>query len=376
MILSLFSSLYENKEISYTEQEWRDLFEQAVQFDLAPQLYYLIQQQNRADAIPAFVINGLKLKAVFTSIQNGWLKAETESVIEELSVRGIPVIALKGTRFAESYFGHFGARRTGDIDLLIPERYFERAGECLKDLGFSLTNHYYALHYHVEYSKQMSNTGAVVSVELHKSLLRKHRANIDIQRLWQEAEPIANGARGLQLTLQQTVYAICIHSSKHFMAQYRHVLDVAHLIYRYGDQIDFDRLCARAKKDGTFGMVTAALYAAYKLFPGLKNITPLPFFARRIPWYSEQTVLNAQQGVRGRKYHFHKFMYTLLTFDGPKPVYLFLKYFIFPPRDQMEKELQLQNQMPQSNQLLAKFYVQRIKKWVKGSETPASKKQH
>lgn len=84
---------------------------------VAPQVFHILKQQGRLNQIPTFFRDSLKEAFNDTCIQNIFIKNQTEQLLQKLEDDRIDVIPLKGTRFAEKYFGHTGARRTSDIDL-------------------------------------------------------------------------------------------------------------------------------------------------------------------------------------------------------------------------------------------------------------------
>lgn len=69
MILSLFASVYEGRDPRFSDEQWAELLEQAIRFDLAPQLYHLIRQKTEI-SIPSFVLDGLKPSAFMMIAHN------------------------------------------------------------------------------------------------------------------------------------------------------------------------------------------------------------------------------------------------------------------------------------------------------------------
>ena len=341
MIIPFLTSLYESRVHKEDWQDrWDELLHEIQLYSLSSQVFHLIRQSGLSDRFPLSFMEALKFKAEKVMFHNMLVKRETVNVLKALEQEGIPVIPLKGVIFSERYFGGWAVRGTSDVDLLIRREDLERAVRCVRGLGFQKEDRYHSLHYHTEYFKDLPAVGESISVELHWNLLRKHTSEIRMERLWSSARPLVwadvSGACCKELPLDHTFYAICLHSSKHHMLSLKHVLDVVHLIYRYGPSIDLERIMQMAREDGTCRQVRAALTVAYRMFPGLNRI--LPFTQPvRLPFFRCSLIREAEQRIKSYRYYAYLFCYPLITLDQWKYRRLHLYYLLFPPKDRVAR---------------------------------------
>jgi hypothetical protein len=343
MIIPFLTSLYESGVYADDLPEtWPELLQEIRTFSLSSQVYHFIKQSGQSSRIPFAFYKELKAGAEKVMFHNMLVKRETLQVLQALEREGIPAIPLKGVVFADKYFGGWQVRGTSDIDLLIRPEDRERTVNCIRGLGFRKEDRYHSLHYHAEYSKELPNIGRSVAVELHWNLLRKHTSNIRMERLWREAQPLVwENLRAVhlrELPLADTFYAICLHAAKHHMLSFKHVLDVVHLIYRYGHAMEMESILARAGEDGTLGHVRAALTVAYRLFPGLQRVMP---FTRpiRLPFYRESLIREAEQGIKSYRYYAFLFSFPLVTLDRWEYRRKHLVHLLLPPKDRAARTL-------------------------------------
>ena len=66
-----------------------------------------------------------------------WSKAETRSLVSELSAAGIPVLSLKGPSLQERLHRDAAAYVSGDVDVLVPRRAASRARAVLERAGWT-----------------------------------------------------------------------------------------------------------------------------------------------------------------------------------------------------------------------------------------------
>jgi hypothetical protein len=343
MIVPFLTSIYESGvDADALQETWPGLLEEIRTFSLSSQVYHLLKQTGQSERIPSPLYRELKAGAEKVMFHNMLVKRETLQVLRALEEDGIPAIPLKGVVFADKYFGGWQVRGTSDIDLLIRPEDRERAANCVRELGFRKEDRYHSLHYHAEYAKELPGIGRSVAVELHWNLLRKHTSHIRMERLWNEAIPLEWERLGAvhlrELPLAATFYTICLHTAKHRMISLKHVLDVAHLIYRYGAALDMEALLKRAGEDGTLGHVRAALTVAYRLFPGLQQVLA---FAQpiRLPFYRESLMREAGQGVKSYRYYAYLFSFPLVTLDQWTYRRKHLLHLLLPPRDRAARTL-------------------------------------
>ena len=145
----------------YSEDEWNKIIKTADGHGVLPliadELYFM-------DCVP----DNIKIKAVAKAkkivIQNSRLSYLTNEYMSILNDAGITAVLLKGAGTA-AYYPVKSLRKSGDIDILIPDKLqFDKAVSVLELHGVVIMGEQHAWH-HVE----MHNENGVI-IELHRAL--------------------------------------------------------------------------------------------------------------------------------------------------------------------------------------------------------------
>lgn len=96
-------------------------------------------------------------------INNEVLMEAQSKIAEALKNESIPYAVLKGTSLSACYYDPF-ARALGDIDLLVPVQFVDRASEVLISQGFCAPEDSFAHPYHIDFYKNS------VVAELHDAV--------------------------------------------------------------------------------------------------------------------------------------------------------------------------------------------------------------
>ncbi|MCQ6277205.1 nucleotidyltransferase family protein [Bacillus sp. V3B] len=245
--------------------------------EIGPQVYAILQHQGRLEETPLFFRE--KLKAEFKEIfyQNLFIKQQTREILHQFEELEITVIPLKGVIFAEKYFGHVGARSTSDIDVLIKKKDLQRAIACVQELGFQVVGEEIEEHFHSSCSKVLPNSEIPLTVELHWDILPNNTSTLDIQELWNDSQVVESYIHVRELSLYHTFYMICLHSWRHNLDSLKHYLDIIQLIYRYGEEVDYERLVEDATSHKTLKRMIRTLSVVYQECPFLEKIKSFPF---------------------------------------------------------------------------------------------------
>jgi hypothetical protein len=177
---------------------------------------------------------------------------ELTHIVRELAAADIPVIVLKGACLGRFVYRDIAAREMNDLDVLVPRECLQPAAEVLLDRGykprkpFSVAADLTFMHHLPTFVK------GSMAVEIHWNVTQPGRVyTIDPAELWRRAVamPIANVAT-LRLCLEDLLLHLCVHSSyqHQFECGLRPSCDIAALVCRYGDQIDWDAVCRRSEQ--------------------------------------------------------------------------------------------------------------------------------
>ncbi|WEK54921.1 MAG: nucleotidyltransferase family protein [Candidatus Cohnella colombiensis] len=309
MLITFLQALYNRSSaLPIDEEEYRSLQKDIKLFAIAPQIYAVLKMQGRLQDIPAFFEQWLKETHTRVLYHNLYMKHKEEEILKALEQWQIHAIPLKGINFADRYFGHIGARVTGDIDIYIPLNRLEEAIECVKEQGYvyEITkDHHARLHLND------------LTVELHWTLDKEYWSDLNSHAFWQSSENLREYQYIKQLSTPSTFYFICLHSARHQMDSIRYLLDIVQMLDRCGDEIDYEALFQQADQDKTLRRVLTVLSIVYEQFPHLQQTKPLPYPYIDSRWNYE-SIKNAKMGLRDWNFYRYKLHFKHLIFDSWK----------------------------------------------------------
>lgn len=299
---------------AWGEEDYKQALKEIRLSYAGPQMVHLLREKGLLDGTPVFFQQALKQDYQQSLVQNLYIQMMEKEILQALDAQGIPVIPLKGPRFAEAFFGHMAARPSSDIDLLVRPEDLKRAENCVE-----------ALHFHKD--KQVHNHSVMVkatrpgqdplAVELHWTLDKKNWSNLDDRRFWEEAQEIAGFRHVKELSPVHTLYFICLHGMRHRMDSIKYVVDIARILEVEGEHMDLKRLLEEAAADKTAKRVKIALSIVYSLFPRLPGARKLPFPLLETAW-TYSAVLKKQMNVRDMEYYRYVSFFKFQIFDTLK----------------------------------------------------------
>lgn len=317
MILPLLRSLYDPSAPLPTDlRPDGETMKDIEFFQIAPQVYTLLRNQGRLEQVPDSFCQRLEELYNQTLLQNVYIKFETEQLLKVLEQAEIPVIPLKGVRFAEAYFGHLAARGTTDIDLLIRPGDLERAKASVKQLGFRREGRPIPSHFHDSFAKPLPGSPHPLSVELHWDLLADRTSNFAVEPLWERARPLPSYRHVMELAEQDTFYMICLHGWKHALDSLKYFIDIVQVLHTAAGRIDYGTLLAEASEHRTYRRMRSTLSIVYQQFPHLERIKPLPIAMLERTWWDYGTI--RRRSGRDPSRYFRFLQYQWFDFDMPK----------------------------------------------------------
>ncbi|KRE97064.1 hypothetical protein ASG89_29840 [Paenibacillus sp. Soil766] len=277
MLMPLIKALYDPQAALPGETKlYENALEEIKRFSIGSQLYALIHQQGKWAQFPTFFQERLKQLCDETRCLNFFIKNQQDQILRQFEASRISVIPLKGVRFAEKYFGHFGARATSDIDVLIQKSDLDTAIDCLKSLGFVIEEMRSPSHFHWSFSKRLPSSPIPLTVELHWNVLVEQTSNINMREFWEHATPFASYQYVKELSVYHTFYMICLHGWSHYMDSPKYYMDIMQLIHRHHKAINFDVLFKDAASHQTLKRLHRTLIKVYVHFPHLGDFKELP----------------------------------------------------------------------------------------------------
>lgn len=331
MIIQYLKSLL-NPSFSFEQptSNYSKLLHEIRESSIGAQVYHLMKSDKQLMELPRYFRE--KMQKIYFScfVQNLLIKHETENLLQEFDKLGIPAIPMKGTYLAERFFGHFAARGTSDIDLLIPPEHMEAATQCIQSKGYRTLLKVNPVHYHFEWVKDAPGLPEPLLVELHWSLAPAGSSKIAMENAWITSEPLDGFNHIRIMDTTYTFYALCLHGVSHQMDSVRHALDLCQFIRMHAGRIGMNQLLERAEADRTKQRIIAALSITYHLFPDLNKFLKLPF-PTKIRYWNEAFLL--AKGNGGSTYSpFLRTMFTIATMDNWRFRCTHLFRIIFPTR--------------------------------------------
>jgi len=183
-----------------------------------------------------------------------------------MSEKGIEVIPQKGMAYGLMLERGGPVRQMADIDVLVRNSDYSRAGEVMLSLGYEeiFTDDLARSPGHHE--RQFVRGDSLV--EIHRAFLRGRRITVDYDALWSRALPLEkDGVRCLRLDADDTFLYHCFHFAMHEFAigGMRAVWEMRRLVLEDGPELD--ACLARARHWGTVRATWCSLRLLEVCFP-------------------------------------------------------------------------------------------------------------
>jgi hypothetical protein len=276
----------------WSEAEWQAMFDEAVRQGVAPLLYQRLSSAPPQLAPSPGVLQVLRHIYLHNRLRNRMIFDEASTVLVALREGGVVAVVLKGLYLAESVYGDPALRPMADIDLLVRETDLDAVRVSLSELGYhpvdDPTGRLYSRHHHLP---PWTKSGAV-PVEVHTALIpRGNPFAVDVEGLRERScRSVVAGVEALVLCPEDAILHLCVHAAYNhaFQVSLLRYCDLASLIARDHQAIDWPRLAVIANADGRCRLVYCVLRLVDRLFaPG---IPALAFAALRHAERDDQVV--------------------------------------------------------------------------------------
>lgn len=250
------------------ESEWRGVLDAAQPQGLAPILSGRIQRhQIRA---PRATQARLRDELLNNTARNLQLLKHFEAVAGALQGQDLPFIPLKGVYLCSNLYENLGERTIWDIDLLVPEAELERALTLIETTGYHSSRPY-------DLKQEVGNYHHVPAyvkaeappLEVHWTLLNpRFQHQLDWQQLWERSVPARVGAAIVQvLCPDDLVVYLCAHVAYQHMYidSIRSLYDLKLVLKRFGPELDWAAIAARARAWGLLNSVYLTLHLTEEL---------------------------------------------------------------------------------------------------------------
>ena len=356
MAIELIRALYDsNTPIPDTGEYFKKAIGDIEFFEISSQIYHLLKQAGKLEETPLFFQKRLKQKYTEALYQNLFIKNQTEMLLKEFERSGIEVIPIKGTVFAEKYFGHIGARSTSDIDLLIKNNELDRAIECINTLGFTPDLKDIPSGFNLTFNKELPQSTIPLMVELHWNIMDPTTADLNIEEFWNQSKPFQDFNYVKELSDFHTFYMIVLHGWRHNMNSLKYFIDILQLIIMSKESLNVGELLEIGKKDKTLKRMVRTLSIVYNVFPHLEGINNLPS--------KKSTILLDTANSNSIKKYIDFFDYQFFSYDSFEHSSLEFKRWLLPTRAKINVELN--NESYKINHRYIYLYRKRFRSFFK-----------
>ncbi|MDA2916802.1 nucleotidyltransferase family protein [Nitrospinae bacterium AH_259_B05_G02_I21] len=266
----------DHPEEPFDWEEWIDL---VLREGLGGLFGYRCQTDEQfAAALPEAVRHRLTQFHYAIAARNLRIFKGVASIIAQLHQAGVDVVVLKGAHLAEAVYPSVGCRPMGDVDLLLRPGDFSKAARVLSEMGYEA------------FTGPEAEGIPSVGVTLNSSWLRHpdpYRASLHLhwhlrntslpyglvtavndERLWTDAQGFDLAGYATQgLAPHHLLLHLADHAVVHRYDRLMLLADMAAVIERYGDSLDWPLLLDEAQSFGllsslAMSLLLAARYAA------------------------------------------------------------------------------------------------------------------
>lgn len=316
-----------------SDSEWGEIIQKSLKHGIAPLLYDHFKKNSN---IPNSAMQRLRSIYLQNAIKNTRLYDRLTRALRALKEEDIPVVILKGAALAELLYQNIALRPMVDIDLLIKGQDMWRANEVLTQLGYD--SDVGLLH-----SRRAIKWCRHVIYQENNFWLEVHPRIAEIPKCdpWIKAIPTQIASNDVFiLGPEDFLLHLCIHFEHHLhgnSSQLISLYDIAEILKRYGEEIDWDYMVKTSKKNRIGEAVYRTLCMTSKWLDSFIPMDALNQLKNDGMVISANDILNPDQihwtiPRDTSPVHYFPILWTIPTISG-KAYHIFRK--VFPSREFM-----------------------------------------
>jgi Uncharacterised nucleotidyltransferase len=298
----------EKKELlaQVSDEEWPTVIALARRHGVALLLYHRLKLLSIA--LPAEMSEALRRASRQAAVRNLDMYRELGMILSRLHERGIPVIVLKGAHLAAVVYDNIALRSMIDLDLLVKSDDLMHAEQEVLALGcepFDPSRVIGPDNRHFLYLPPRDG----FAVEIHWTLFpAEYPFQVEIAGLWARAQPLTLGnVPALGLSLEDLMLYLCLHTADHvYNMRLKMLCDINEVLARYGPEMDWTAMSARARQWGIVRAVYVMLRLARESLEAavpadwLAALRPAGFDERYLALARERILTQDEDGVLER----------------------------------------------------------------------------
>jgi hypothetical protein len=256
------------RALAASDVDWNYLALLAKRHSIVPLLYRQLEH-HASDLVPREFLANLKLQYQENNARNFILADELCRLIALFNNAGIEAIPYKGPALALFAYGNLALRRFVDLDVIVKKADVLRARDLLLAEGYvpgkSLTLSQQELLLRTQHNLQFARDNRRLLLELHWEVApHLFASSVQENELWQNLTTVEiNGTALKTLSVDDLLFSLCVHGSRHLWERLGWICDVAELIARH--ELNWPALLQRAAKTDSERMFLLGLHLAQKL---------------------------------------------------------------------------------------------------------------
>ena len=310
-LLGCLAQLFgEKRTFNEPRSDWGAIAALAARHGISPLLYQALTESGVASAVPSEILQSLREAFLINGARNALLYHDLGQLLTALQQNSIPVIVLKGAHLAALVYDNSALRKMNDIDVMVKNTDLEKTQSILQRLGYAPDSYKSTTPPERDHHLPRMVKGSGPCIEVHWAIASPAVPfNIDTKGLWQRAQPVTiGGAATLALSYEDLLLHLCVHTTSHYSERFsithapfclglRPLCDIATLIDRYKNEIDWQKLQSRATEWRASKCLFMSLLLVKKLLRAnvpdfaLQSLEPSDFDRRWAELACEQVAL-------------------------------------------------------------------------------------
>jgi hypothetical protein len=225
---------------------FNELIESAHSHQVKALIYSVLHNDSSLVNANKAVFEQLKKETVLTAIGQMHHIRQVSAVLEEFKQRGIPIIVLKGL-VIRGLYPRPELRTMCDADILVRKSDLTAVKELMEKLGYAEGE---SSPVHISYEKNGAR-----HIEVHWTIADNRffrEQGVLEDKMWDSAVKVKVGnSEALSFSDEDLALHLCIHMAVHILTHgfgIRQILDLALLISKRGDSINWTSFCKKAKQ--------------------------------------------------------------------------------------------------------------------------------
>jgi hypothetical protein len=227
--------------------DWEYLLKLVEFHGIEPLVTYNLTKNDFLDRIPEPYRKRLNGTYKSTLYRNVLLSNELSDILSALNKHGIAVIPLKGTVLAEVLYQNPALRASADMDILVHSKDISQTRELLGELGYQQVTMPETWEHYFHEAPYCKEGTFPFFLELHWDLEDRRLVTVPETEIWRRAQSLE--VRGVFITVlspEDNLLFLATHLCKHSVELLKFLGDIAELLKKYQDTLDWDYIVASA----------------------------------------------------------------------------------------------------------------------------------